>query len=335
MENKKSYVGIDVSKETLDYCLVIGGQQVFHLQTENSIKGIRVLIKELLKNKIEDLNDVIFCLEHTGIYSNHLIAFLSKNNLKVWLESPMQIKKSLGVHRGKNDKIDAIRIAMYAYKNRDEVKLWEPQRKELQKLKELTNARKRILKAIKLLTATFNEKSFYDSDIMKLTKQSTNTSIKALKKDLKNINKTIIETIKSDEQLNHLFKLITSVFCVGEVIATQIIICTNEFKNINEGKKFACYCGVVPFEHKSGTSVRGKTRVSKMANMELKKYLHMAALAAVRYKGELQDYFLRKVAEGKNKMSVLNAIRNKLVLRVFACVRDNKPYDRVYDYKAA
>jgi len=335
MENKQSYVGIDVSKDTLDYCLVSEGQQIFHLQTENNIKGIKAFIKELLKGKIKDLNDIIFCLEHTGIYSHHLTTFLSKNNLKVWLESSIQIKKSLGVHRGKNDKIDAIRIAMYAYKNRDEVRLWEPQRKELQKLKHLTNVRKRILKTINILTAMFTEKSFYDVDIMKLAKNSTNASVKALRADLKEINKTILEIIKSDERLNHLFKLVSSVHCIGEVTATQIIISTNEFKNITEGKKFACYCGVVPFEHRSGTSVRGKTRVSKMANMDLKKALHMAALSAVHYKGELQDFFLRKVAEGKNKMSVVNAIRNKLVLRVFACVRDNRLYDRTYDYKAA
>jgi len=335
MENKQSYVGIDVSKDTLDYCLVSDGQQIFHLQTENSIKGIKAFIKELSKRGIKDLNAVVFCLEHTGIYSHHLISFLSKNNLKIWLESPIQIKKSLGVQRGKNDKIDAIRIAMYAYKNRDEVQLWQPQRKELQKLKHLTNVRKRILKTIKILTAMFVEKSFYDADIMKLAKHSTKTSVKALRADLKEVNKAINDIIKGDERLNHLFKLITSVHCIGEVTATQIIVSTNEFKNIKEGKKFACYCGVVPFEHRSGTSVRGKTRVSKMANMELKKNLHMAALVAVRYKGELQDFFLRKVAEGKNKMSVVNAIRNKLVLRVFACVRDNRPYDRTYDYKAA
>jgi transposase len=272
MENKQSYVGIDVSKETLDYCLVVEGKQIFHLQTENNIKGIKAFVKELLKNKIEDLNDVVFCLEHTGIYSHHLINFLSRNNLKIWLESSIQIKRSLGVHRGKNDKIDAIRIAMYAYKNRDAVKLWEPQRKELQQLKELTNSRKRILKAINLLTRGFSDGSFYEADLLKLSKQSVKASVKALREDLKRINKTINETIKSDQELDRLFKLVTSVHCIGEVTATQIIVSTNEFKTINEGKKFACYSGVVPFEHRSGSSVRGKTRVSKMANMELKKH---------------------------------------------------------------
>ena len=335
MENKQSFVGIDVSKDTLDYSLVCDGQQVFHLKEENSIKGIKAFIKALSKKGIKDLSNSIFCLEHTGIYSNHLISFLTDNKLKIWLESPYQIKKSLGLQRGKNDKIDSQRIAMYAYKNREEVKLWTPQRKELQKLKQLTGVRKRLMKSINILTVMFGEEAFYGTEIMKLTKQSTKASVKALKEDLKEINKTILEIIKQDDRLNELFKLVTSVNSVGQVTATQIIIATNEFKSITEGKKFACYCGVVPFEHSSGTSVRGKTRVSKMANMELKKSLHMAALSAIHYKGELRDFFLRKVAEGKNKMSVLNAVRNKLVLRVFACVRDNRAYERNYEYKAA
>ncbi len=212
---------------------------------------------------------------------------------------------------------------MYAYKNREEVKLWTPQRKELQKLKQLTGVRKRLMKSINILTVIFGEEAFYGTEIMKLTKQSTKASVKALREDLKGINKAILEIIKQDDRLNELFKLVTSVHSVGQVTATQIIIATNEFKSITEGKKFACYCGVVPFEHTSGTSIRGKTRVSKMANMDLKKSLHMAALSAIHYKGELQDFFFRKVAEGKNKMSVLNAVRNKIVLRVFACVRDN------------
>jgi transposase len=335
MENKSNYIGIDVSKDTLDYCLVCEGQQIFHLQTENNIKGIKTFIKALSKNGIKDLSDVVFCLEHTGIYCHHLISFLSNNNLKIWLESPIQIKKSLGVQRGKNDKIDAIRIAMYAYKNRDEVRLWEPQRKELQKLKHLTGVRKRLLKTIKILNAMFVEKSFYDAEMVKLTKHSTKASVKALKEDLKGIDNVIAGIIKSDDRLSHLFNLVSSVYGIGKVTATQIIISTNEFKSITEAKKFACYCGVVPFEHRSGTSVRGKTRVSNMANMELKQSLHMAALCAIHYKGELQDFFLRKVAEGKNKMSVVNAVRNKLVLRVFACVRDNRLYDRTYEYGAA
>lgn len=138
-----------------------------------------------------------------------------------------------------------------------------------------------------------------------MTKTNTSASLKALKEDLERINNAINKIIKNDEHLNHLFNLVSSVDGIGVVSATQIIIATNEFKTITAGKKIACYCGVVTFEHQSGTSVRGKSRVSKMANMDLKKCLQMAALSAMHYSVEMQDFFNRKVADGKIKCLLL------------------------------
>ena len=104
---------------------------------------------------------------------------------------------------------------------------------------------------------------------------------------------------------------------------------------IPEAKKFACYVGVAPFEHTSGTSVRGKTKVSKMANMTLKKLLHMAAMSAIQCNEELKVFYQRKVAEGKNKMSVINAVRNKLISRVFACIKHRRRYQKDYQHALA
>ena len=130
-----------------------------------------------------------------------------------------------------------------------------------------------------------------------------------------------------------MYQLITSVNGIGFVTASYILVTTNEFINISDPKKYACYSGVVPFEHTSGTSIRGKNRVSQMANKKIKTLLHMAALTAIKMKGEIQDYYLRKVKEGKNKMSILNAIRNKLVLRIFACITQNRVYENNNCYK--
>jgi transposase len=138
--------------------------------------------------------------------------------------------------------------------------------------------------------------------------------------------------IGSDERLAKLFKYVSSVKGVGFVTAVHIIVSTNEFISISEPKKFACYAGVVPFEHSSGTSVRGKTRVSKLANKNIKTLLHLSALTAIRKDGDLHEYYNRKLAEGKNKMSVINAIRNKIVLRIFACVRNEKQYEKNFQY---
>ena len=242
----------------------------------------------------------------------------------------MQIKYSAGWQRGKNDKIDSKRIAQYAYQHRDNLKLWQPQRLVLQQLKHLVTLRNRLSKTGQQLKTALRETTgFIDKGTTKQLTSLCRSSLQALEKDLKKTNLAIQLLIRSDEQLNHLFHLVTSVEGIGPVTATELILTTNEFKDISDGKKYAAYAGVVPFEHSSGSSIRGKNRVSKMANQSAKTLLHMAALSVISGNGQLKDYYQRKVAQGKNKMSVVNAIRNKLVLRIFACIRENRPYQTI------
>ena len=139
--------------------------------------------------------------------------------------------------------------------------------------------------------------------------------------------------IKEDEKLNRMYQIITSINGIGFVTSSYILVTTNEFININDPKKFACYSGVVPFGHTSGTSIRGKNRVSHIANKTIKALLHLSALSTLNTPGEIQDYYKRKIAEGKNKMSIINAIRNKLILRIFPCIKQNREYEKNYCYK--
>jgi transposase len=157
-------------------------------------------------------------------------------------------------------------------------------------------------------------------------------SLKALEKDLLQVNKQIDTLIKTDNELNRLFSLLTSIAGIGAVTATQFILTTQAFTDGKNAKQFASYAGVAPFPYQSGSSVRGRTKVSPMADKQMKTLLHLSAMGAIRAKGELQDYYKRKVNEGKNKMSVLNAVCNKLVLRVFAVVSKNQKYDKNYHY---
>ena len=116
--------------------------------------------------------------------------------------------------------------------------------------------------------------------------------------------------------MKELYDLITSVVGVGTRTAVAMIVYTNEFENFTDARQLACYSGVVPFQKESGSSVRGRTRVSKMCNHTLKSLLHLSALSAVRHDPELKAYYEKKKAEGKNPMSVLNGVRNKLVHRI-------------------
>jgi transposase len=112
------------------------------------------------------------------------------------------------------------------------------------------------------------------------------------------------------------------------VTAINLMVYTNGFTVLKDTRKLACYCGVAPFEYSSGSSIRGKTKVHFMANKKLKCNLHMASLSAVKLDAGLKAYYERKVAEGKNKMSVLNAVKNKLLARVIAVVNKGEEYVR-------
>ena len=332
----KQFVGIDVSKDTLDFTVVINGKAVSHYCILNNTREIKSVVNKILKAFGGSYEETIFCMEHTGLYNLPLVKWLQANSCKTWIESGVHIRRTLGLVRGKSDKVDSFRIAMFAYTNRDHIKLWVPPRKVIERLGALLSQRNRMMKARKqLVTANSEQKKFIDKEIMHSLNVYTNRTTSVIDKQIKAIEEEILLLIQGDEKLKQLYDIITSVSGIGFVIATHILVTTNEFISINDPKKYACYCGVVPFEHSSGSSVRGRTRVSHMANKSIKTLLHLAAVSLIRMPGELQDYYNRKVTDGKNKMSAINAIRNKLILRVFACVNQNKLYEKNYCYKFA
>jgi transposase len=328
-----NFVGIDVSKKTLDFCLVQNGSKILSQTIANVPTEIKRCVSEFLKHSQGGLKETVFCMEHTGIYNFPLVKYLQGIGAHIWLESGLQIKKSMGIARGKNDQVDAYRIAIYAFDKRYQMKLWKAPREIIEKLSAYLAQRARLVKIQKLLLVPVKEQMLYhDKEQVKLLKRNTEPVLKSIIKQLKEIEKEILKLIGSDERLAKLYKYVSSVKGVGFVTTVNIIVSTNEFISISEPKKFACYAGVVPFEHSSGTSVRGKTRVSRLANKNIKMLLHLSALTAIRSDGDLHEYYNRKLAEGKNKMSVINAIRNKIVLRIFACIRNEKKYEKNYQY---
>ena len=330
----KHFIGIDVSKDTLDLNVVVDGKSLQHYCIKNRTVEIKSTISKIMKTLGATVDDTIFCMEHTGMYNLPLVKWLQSHQGKMWLESGVHIRKTLGVVRGKNDKVDSSRIAMYAYINRHQIKFWNAPRKLIERIAALLSQRSRLNKAKKQLnTANHEQQKFLDKDIMRSLNKYTLKTVVVINKQIEAIENEILGLIKEDEKLNRMYQIITSVNGIGFVTASYILVTTNEFININNPKKYACYSGVVPFEHSSGSSIRGKTRVSHMANKNIKSLLHLAALSSIQMQGDLQEYYKRKVSEGKNKMSVLNAIRNKLILRVFACINQNREYEKIYNYK--
>ena len=307
---------------------------MFETEVDNNAQAIKTYFHGLKEKFRFDPEQMIVCMEHTGIYCFPLLDYLTKNTINVCVEPAIQIKQSQGMARGKNDKIDARRIAQYAYKNRQELKFWKPQRTSIQKLKALLVLRERLVKTKILMETPVNEtREYIDEPIRKVIIKNCRASINALAKDIIKVEKEIHALVESDTQLKEQYDWAKSVPGVGMITALNVIVSTGEFQRISEARKFACHAGVAPFENESGSSKKARPRVSKLANMNLKKLLHMAAMSAIQCSEEMKVFYERKVAEGKNKMNVINAVRNKLISRIFSCVKNRRMYQK--DFKHA
>jgi transposase len=325
----KNFVGIDVSKLRFDLALILNSDKDHIIQGvfDNNQKGIGSMSKFLEKEHHIKLSETIFCMEFTGIYCRPLTKFMVDHDCHVWIEMPVNIIRSLGLQRGKNDRIDARRIALYAYKNRDDVKLWKPQRDVILQLRDLLALRERLITTQKTLTNPIEELiAMGAKSAAARIRKGCQKTLFSIKGEIEQIDKELDDTIKGDPQLKEMFNLATSVPGIGKFTALFMICFTNEFSMYTNPKQLACYCGVAPFEHSSGSSIRGRTRVSHMANKVLKRLLHMGAMSVISKDPELSSYYQRKTAQGKNKMLVINAVRNKIIHRLCAVIKRGFEY---------
>lgn len=334
---RKWFIGIDVSKLTLDvaFCHINSHDQFIHHQFENSTSGFKKILTWLRKNKVS-FTDNFFCMEHTGHYTLAICCFLQDLKLPFILVSPLHLKKSIGITRGKNDKIDAKRIAQFACLHHRILKPMQLPSACLLKLKNLMAFRDRLVKTnVSLKNATKDLKNIADLvDNTFIIKQSEKQQ-QLIEKQINDTNIQIEATIKEDVQIQKNFDLIKSVVGIGIITSVAFIIYTQNFTAFDNGRQFACYAGIVPFEHSSGSSIRGKTRTSPLANRKMKALLSNCASAAIQHDPELKLYYQRKVKDGKAKMSVLNAVKDKLINRVFATMSRGTAYVAIMKYNQA
>lgn len=233
----------------------------------------------------------------------------------------------MGLTRGKSDKIDAIRITKFIEKNHQELMPWIADSEDVVEMKMLLTERAYMVKNIrafkqKIKSLKDHKKTKYSNKIVTKYK----SLIKTMLKNISDIEKILEQIIKENEELEEHSKLIRSVPGVGKVLTWHLLCKTNGFTQYLEPRKLACCIGIVPFDYSSGTSIHSKKRVSHMADKKLKTIVHMGAMRAVRMDNDLKLYYDRKVKEGKNKMSVLNAIRNKLIHIILAIVKNKTIY---------
>ncbi|MCG8332702.1 MAG: transposase, partial [Chitinophagales bacterium] len=315
----KYIMGVDMSKSWFHYCLKNKDHEIIQEgEIPNTIGDIYTFISHLeeLLGK-QELTDIVLCMEYTGIYVKHLVRCWLSRGGQLSMVHASKLSEQLSGKQGwleKSDALDARRLAEYGIRFQDQLKPAGLKDETLDKLQAMQRQRERILKAINLLEVPVKEsKGFDNTSIYTALENNQANSILALRQDLKKIEKALEQVINEDPLLKHLFKLIKSVEGVGAVTAREIIISTQAFTKFNPGqaKKYARYVGVVPRQWSSGSSIRKKNKTSKRRHKKLNSLLTNGVISLIGTKNELAIFYQRKRQEGKEHMSVVNAIRNK------------------------
>ena len=338
---KKIVVGIDISKEKIDASAIdvregqIGlvklGYQVF----ENRPMGFRRMIvwaKRLIKGTRHE--DVLFCCETTGGYDRALCDYVYAKGLDIWRESALQIKRSMGVRKGKDDKADSLMIAEYAMRHMDKAVFYETPSEAVRELKTLFLYRYKLVqeKTEKTVRMKEMEATAAKSKSMTFILRDARKSIKAINKSIKECERQILQIYSDNENLKKNYDHINSVSGIGIVNATAFIAYTNNFANFTTANKIASYWNCASFRERSGTSVDKKAYVKCYSSSLLKAYLTQAAECTVKNHGIYHDYYLRLNAAGKPYGVIINNVRNKLIHMVFSLVNNDMDYEENHEF---
>jgi transposase len=324
MKQFEEILGVDVSKLVLDAKLHRAGK---FCQVENSKAGFVQLMRWIAESTTVHKTNILWCFEHTGMYSLSLAQYLSEKKISFVIVPGLEIKKSIGIKRGKNDKVDAARIAEYAYLRRETIIPTELPGELIIKLRELLGLRDRMVTQRAGYKASLKElKSIFESKHNPELFAIQQNLIQALNKNIAVIEARIAKLIKTDERASKLFDLMNSVKGIGPIVAANLLVVTNCFLSFKTSRQLACYCGIAPFEKQSGSSIRSSSRVNSLANKKMKALLDMSASCAIQHDPELRQYYMRRVSKGKSKKSTINIVRNKLVHRIFAVIKRGTPY---------
>jgi transposase len=298
-----------------------------HAQFSNDTDGYKALLKWLHSFKFKS-RDIVIAMEHTGSYSLQFSEWLDKKQITFCLLHPIEVKNACCRGRNKTDKVDAQFIADYAYTMREKLSPSSPEPQIIKKLRSLRNEREL---AIRTRTSYLNQLASKDD---KTSKARMTKMIKTLDNEIALIEKEINEVIKSDNEMKKNYDLLLTVPGIGFVNAVNTIIATANFTRFQTARQYAKFCCISPLSNKSGSSINKGEHVSKRGHNELKSTLTQAAKSAVINYTHFADYFNRKRTEGKSYGCVLNAVKFKLICRMFAVVQRGTAYVDVEKYKA-
>lgn len=342
---KNICIGIDISKETFDATVIFAGDlatvdKLDYQQFKNQPCGYRSLVawtRKLCKHRKATIDDCLFCLETTGGYDRHICSYLHEKSLHVWRESALQIHRSSGFRRGKNDKADSLNIATYAAKHQEKFVEFEPDSEAVAELKELVLYRDTLVNRkkqcetrlqVKRDTATDTKSATY-----KFIQKETTKEIEGITGMIEDVENQIKKVITADEEMSKHYQHVTSFKGISLVNASAIIAFSGDFKKIRTANKMSCYCGGVTFYDDSGTSVHKKDPDKNVCSKMLKNYLHMAAKNTLKYNKDIKVYADRLNAKGKPYGIVLNNVVNKILHILYSLVKNDCDYEEEHEKK--
>ena len=332
MMKKKEIIGIDVSKLTLD---VFIHSLKHHFIVSNNPAGFSMLLQIIWQKLPQKKDALFFCFEDTGKYSLPLCIFLNSEKINFAIVPALDIKRSMGLVRGKSDKKDASVIALYAWRKRDELEPTVLPVESIIRIKQLLSLRNKLVKHKKAYQTGMSDVNDYFKDGDSQFYLDINKRIiKSINLEITNIEKEIEAIIKTDDKTQNNYKNLKTVPGIGKILAFYMIAYTHNFTKFETARKFCCYSGIAPFENSSGTSLKGRTKVNPLANKMLKSLLNMGAMSAIQNYSEFKTYYNRRVENGYNKMSTLNIVRNKIVFRAFSVIKRGTPYVNLYQFAA-
>lgn len=330
---KKINVGIDISKEKCNLCYRDGLEIVLEEEVSNDVRALKKAFRAALKALGVSSDSVLVCAEYTGRYIYPLTVACQELDVFLWMDDPTRIKNSMGLTRGKNDAIDAARIAEYACRYSDKAVRYRIPDAALVSMKNLLADREFLLTDKKRYQSQItDQKGYMASGDFRHKASRWKKVVKAIEEQIKAIDAEIESIIEANPALTRQKELLTSIDGVGDRIAINMIAVTGGFTRFRNARQFCSFAGLTPYRYDSGTSVRSKAKISKRANQTMKALLHLAAVSAATHmkESEYREYFERKTKEGKHVMCVLNVVRAKLVHRMFSVIRRDTEYTKIY-----
>ena len=338
---KKIIIGIDISKEKIDASAIdvrnrqLGVLKLDYQAFENRPMGFRRMLvwaRHLIKGI--SLEMVMFCCETTGGYDRCLCDYLFAKGLDIWRESSLQIKKSCGLRKGKDDKTDSLIIAEYAMRHMDKAVYYVSPSETVRELKALLLYRRKLEqeKTSKKVRVAELKATAAKSKSISFILRDAQKSIRVLEKSIKDCEKQILALYDSDEELKKSYDHLTSIRGIGIVNASAMIAYTNNFKNITTSRKLSSYYGIAPFREQSGTSVNKKAMVKCYSSSMLRAYLTQAAENTIREHGIYHDYYRRLSERGKCHGIALNNVKNKLLHLSVSLIANDMDYEENHEF---